>query len=140
MDAHTVLQRPCQQAVGIGLPQVGLGDKGQLVQVGHALDIIRGQPLLLHLFAVVGHVVPHIAHLLHQALALPGAELLLAGTFNLRLIITFHGDHLSSILESILFLARKRIKKNSVPFVHRGITAGSRNTRKPERLITSQPA
>ena len=35
LDAHAVLQRPGQQAVGVGLPQVVLGDEGQLVEVVH---------------------------------------------------------------------------------------------------------
>ena len=90
LNAHAVLQRTRDQTVRIGFAQVVLGDEGQLVQVVDALDIVRRYALFFHLLTVVRHVIPHIAHLLNQALVLPCEDLLPAGTFDFRLIIAFH--------------------------------------------------
>ena len=90
LDADAVLQGPGQQAVGVGLPQVVLGEEGELVEVLHALYVVGGDALLLHLLPVVGDGVPHVPHLLDQALVLPGQDLLPAGTLDLRLVVTFH--------------------------------------------------
>ena len=54
VDADTLGQGLGQQAVGIALPQVGLGDKGQLMQVLDAVDVVGGHALLVHLGAVIG--------------------------------------------------------------------------------------
>ena len=95
LDADTVLQGLGQQAVGVCLPQVVLGKKGQLVEILHAPDVLGGEALFLHLFAVVGDVVPDMAHLLYQALVLPGQDLFPAGALDLRLIVTLHWLSLS---------------------------------------------
>ena len=42
LDAHGLLQRNGQQAVGICVSQVGFGQEGQLVQVVHRADVRRG--------------------------------------------------------------------------------------------------
>ncbi len=94
LNAHAVLQRRGQQAVGVGVPQVVLGEEGQLVQVLHALDVRGGHALFLHLLAVVGHIVPHMLYLLDQALVLPRQDLLPRGALNFRLIVTLHRDGL----------------------------------------------
>ena len=111
LDAHAVLQGLGHQAIGIGLPQVGFGDKGQLMQVFRPLDVLGGQALGLHLLAVVGHIVPHMLYLLDQTLVLPSLDLfprrgLLDQTLvlpsldlfprrglDLGLVVPFHWDH-----------------------------------------------
>ena len=90
LNAHTVRQGLGQQAVGIGIPQVVLGEEGQLIEVLHALDAVRRDPLFLHLPAIVGHVVPHVPHLLYQALVLPRQDLLPGGGLNFGLVVAFH--------------------------------------------------
>ena len=86
MDADTLGQGLGQQAVGIALPQVGLGDKGQLMQVLDAVDVVGGHALLVHLGAVIGDVIVDVADLLDQALALQSPQLVLGHGFDLRLI------------------------------------------------------
>jgi hypothetical protein len=95
LDADALLQGLGHQPIGVGLPQVGLGDKGELVQVVAGLDVVRGKALLLHLLAVVGHIVPDVAHLLHKPLVLPGLDLLPGCALDFRLIISFHWNHSS---------------------------------------------
>ena len=60
------------------------------MQVIHALNILRQNPLLLHLFAVIGYIVPHMAHLLYQPFILPCKNLLPVRGFNFFLVIPFH--------------------------------------------------
>ena len=86
VDADTLGQGLGQQAVGIALPQVGLGDKGQLMQVLDAVDVVGGHALLVHLGAVIGDVIVDVADLLDQALALQSPQLVLGHGFDLRLI------------------------------------------------------
>lgn len=86
VDADTLGQGLGQQAVGIALPQVGLGDKGQFMQVLDAVDVVRGHALLVHLGAVIGDVIVDVADLLDQALALQSPQLVLGHGFDLRLI------------------------------------------------------
>ena len=93
LDAHAVLQGLGHQAVGIGLPQVGFGDKGQLMQVFRPLDVLGGQALGLHLLAVVGHIVPHMLYLLDQTLVLPSLDLFPRRGLDLGLVVPFHWDH-----------------------------------------------
>ena len=93
LDAYAVLQGLGQQTVGIGVPQVGFGHKGQLIEILRPLDVLRGHPLGLHLLAVVGHIVPHVLDLLDQALILPSLDLLPRGGLDLGLVVPFHWDH-----------------------------------------------
>ena len=95
LDAHALLQGLGYQPVGVGLPQVGLGDEGQLVQVVAGADVVRGEALLLHLLAVVGHIVPDVAHLLHKPLILPGLDLFPGRALDLGLVVSFHWNHSS---------------------------------------------
>ena len=76
-----------QKAVGISLPQVVLAEERQLVQIGNALNVCGGQALFFHFFAVVGHIVPHMLHLLDKTLVLPLLNLFTGSGFNFRLII-----------------------------------------------------
>ncbi len=93
LDAHAVLQGHAHQAVGVGLPQVGLGEEGELVEVVTGPDVGGGDSLRLHLLPVVGHVVPDMLDLRHQTLILPGLDLLPGGGLDLRLVIPFHWNH-----------------------------------------------
>ena len=113
LDADAVLQGHPHQPVGVSIPQVRLGEEGQLVQVVAGLDIRRCDPLLLHLFAVVGHVVPHMLDLLYQALVLPGLDLFPGRSLDLRLIIAFQWNHPSLVFIFLLFHAKKESKKFS---------------------------
>ena len=94
MDTDAILQRSGQKAIRIGVPQVALGEKGKLMEVLDAVDILRGDPLFLHLGAVIRDVVIDMANLLDQAFTLQFANLLLGHGLNFRLI---HG-HETSIL------------------------------------------
>ena len=94
LDTDAVLQRSGQKAIRIGVPQVALGEKGKLMEVLDAVDILRGDPLFLHLSAVIRDVVIDMANLLDQAFTLQFANLLLGHGLNFRLI---HG-HEKSIL------------------------------------------
>ena len=86
LDAHAVAQGLAQQAIGICLPQVALADKGEFMQIFHAVDVVGGDPFLLHLGAVVGYVVIDMAHLGHQTLALQRPQLVLGHGLDFRLI------------------------------------------------------
>ena len=90
LDADTVLQRDRQQAVGISLPEISFGEEGELFQIIHRLDIVRGDALFFHLFPVVGDIVPHVTDLLHETLGLDGPDLFAACAFDRFLIILFH--------------------------------------------------
>ena len=104
LNPHAVPQGRGQKAVGVGVPQVVLGEEGQLVEVLHAPDVLRGDPLLLHLFAVVGDLVPDMADLFDQALVLPGQELLPGGCFNFALIVALHSGSPFVSISVCLFL------------------------------------
>ena len=103
LDAHAVLEGLAHQAVGICLPQVGLAEKGQLVQIVDGLDVVGGDALFLHLFAVVGHVVPDMFYLLEQTLVLQPRDILAGHALDLRLIIPFHKNHSLSFGAMIAF-------------------------------------
>ena len=90
LDADAVFQGPGQQAVRIGVSQVVLGQERQLAQILHALDVLRGEAFFLHFCTVVGHIVPHMAHLSDQALVLPCQDLLPVRGLDFFLIVPFH--------------------------------------------------
>ena len=60
------------------------------MQIVDALDVIRCDTLLFHLFAVVGYILPYMVYLLYQFLVLNGYDLFPRSTFNLFLEIVFH--------------------------------------------------
>ena len=93
VDTHAFGAGHRHQAVGIVVPQVGLGGEGQLIQVGGGLDVLGSHALFLHLLAVGRDIVPHMAHLLNQALVLPGLDLFPRGALDLGLEISLHGYH-----------------------------------------------
>ena len=93
VDADHVLLGHAHHPEGIALPQVVLGEEGQLIQVVDGLDVVGGDPLLLHLLPVVGHVVPHMADLLDQLLVLDLDDLFPGSALDLRLIVVFHSYH-----------------------------------------------
>ena len=64
LSAEAVRQRDTNEAVGMGLSQVGIGEEGKLVEVGQTLDVGGGKTLGLHLLPVVGDVVPDMLYLL----------------------------------------------------------------------------
>ena len=105
MDTHAFGAGHRHQSVGIVVPQVGLGGEGQLIQVGGGLDVLGSHALFLHLLAVGRDIVPHMAHLLDQALILPGTNLLPRGAFNLGLIIPFQWIHPSLVYLVILLFS-----------------------------------
>ena len=93
MQPHHILHGNGKQPIGIGIPQVLFIGKGQLVQVVHRLNVLRTNSLFVHQLFVIRHVVIGMAHLLDQALILPGTNLLPRGAFNLGLIIPFQWIH-----------------------------------------------
>ena len=90
LDTNTLRHRLACQAIGICLPQVVLGQEGQLMQVSGTLNICRSQALFFHFFAVVGYIIPNMLHLLDQTLVLPSLDLLTGSSFDFRLIILCH--------------------------------------------------
>ena len=92
LDADTFAQGLGHEAVGVALPQVILGDEGELVQILDALDVIGGHTLGFHLLAVVGDIVPNMLDLFDQAFTLEGAQLFLGHGFDFRLVHC-HSDH-----------------------------------------------
>ena len=91
MDAHAILQGHGQQPRGVLVPQIVLGEEGQLMQVLDALDVRRRYALGLHLGPVVRHPVPHVLYLLDQFFRLQLLDSLPGHGLDLRLIITlFH--------------------------------------------------
>ena len=54
VDADAIIQGHTSQTMGIGIPQIGLGKKRQLVQIINGLDVIDGDTLFFHLCPVVG--------------------------------------------------------------------------------------
>ena len=87
LDAYAVGEGFCQKAVGILIPQIILLEEGQFVQILHPFDIVGGDAFFLHQRAVVGYVVPYMANLTAQTLALQGAHLLIGHGFDFFLII-----------------------------------------------------
>ena len=90
LNADTIGQRLCQQAIGILILQVILGDKGQLVQILHTMDILRLYACCIHFIAVKFYIVIYILYLLDQTLALQCLQLVYRHGLNFRLIIMLH--------------------------------------------------
>ena len=90
LNAHRLREGNAQKAVGIRLPQIVLGKKREQVQVVDGLNVLRRDPLFLHLFPIVGDRIPHVPDLTKQPLVLEPDDLLPRGAFDLRLIIPFH--------------------------------------------------
>ena len=90
VDTDTLIHGLANQATGIGLAQVVLGQERKLVQILCALNVRRGHTLFFHFLAVVRDIVPHMLHLLDKTLVLPGFDLLTGSSFNLGLIILCH--------------------------------------------------
>ena len=64
LDTDAVCYRPGHKPIGIGFPQVVLGEEGEFVEVLNTLDVVGGDPLFFHLLALVGNVVIDIKELL----------------------------------------------------------------------------
>ena len=90
LNPHAVLQRNCQQAIGICLSQILLRQEGQLVKIVNGFDVIGSHSLFLHQMPVIRYIFIDSFHCGDQALILPGSNLIPAGTFNFGLIITLH--------------------------------------------------
>ena len=105
MQPHHILHGNGKQPIGICFPQVLFIGKGQLVQVVHRLNVLRTHSLFVHQLLVIRHVVIGMAHLLDQALILPGTNLLPRGAFNLGLIIPFQWIHPSLVYLVILLFS-----------------------------------
>ena len=99
VDADTVLQRHCKQAVGICVAQVGFAEERELVKIVPAFDIVGREARRFHFRAVIGDIVPDVAHLPDEPLILPAFDLLGAGAFDFFLIIVFHGRSLCFVAE-----------------------------------------
>ena len=89
LDAYAVGQGLGQKSVGVLIPQIGFGEEGQLMQILHATDVVGSQPLFLHQGAIVGHVVPYVAHLFTETFALQRPHLLIRHGFDFFLIVLF---------------------------------------------------
>ena len=94
MDADTVRKGHAKQSVRVSVPQVGFAEEGELVKIVDGLDIVQGYALFFHFLTVVGHVVPHMCHLLEEALILQSTQIFIGHGFNFRLEILFHLNHL----------------------------------------------
>ena len=90
LNPHAVLQGHTQQAIGIGLPQIVLAQKRQLVQIRHTLDIRRRHTLFFHFLPVVRHIVPNMLHLSHQPLILQLSQLIMGHSLNFLLVVISH--------------------------------------------------
>ena len=64
LDADAALQRGRKKAVGVRFAQVVLREEGEQADIVEALDVLGRDALFFHLFAVVGHVVVDVLHLL----------------------------------------------------------------------------
>ena len=104
LDAHAVGQRAGQHTIGVRLPQVCLGEERQLVQILHAVDILRLDPGFVHQVPVVGHIGIDMLHRLNQLFRLQRPDLLLRHCFDLRLIIVFFAHRITSLYCSIFTL------------------------------------
>ena len=82
---------------GIGVPQILLGGKGELLQVVDGLDVLGTQPYLVKFFLVEGHVLVAVLDHLHQPLGLDLAQRLPGGAFDFRLEIIWHGSSILSL-------------------------------------------
>ena len=90
LDANAVLQVRAQQAVGIGVPQVGFAEERKLLDVIHGFDIVRSDAFFFHQVMIVGDVVPYVADLLTQLFVLDLQNFLPGRRFDFRLEIPFH--------------------------------------------------
>ena len=90
LDAHSLFQGHAQQAVGIGVPQIGLGQKGQLGQVLNGPDVLGLYALFVHHPGVVGYMFVNVLDLLDELFILPGDDLVSGRTLDLRLVIMLH--------------------------------------------------
>ena len=80
----------------------------------HPPDILRGQSFFLHQMAVVGHIVPHMANLLHNLFILDLQDLLPGRRFDLRLVVSFH--IIASFCSFDQVPGRKGFQKKSTAF------------------------
>ena len=92
VDADAVGEVGCQQAVGVGFPQVRFGEEGQLFDVLHAPDVLRLHALGIHQLSVVSHVVVNVLDLFDDLLVLDRKDLFPGCRLDFLLIIVFHGD------------------------------------------------
>ncbi|MPM78476.1 hypothetical protein SDC9_125487 [bioreactor metagenome] len=92
VQAHDVLERYGEHAVGVGVPQILLVGKRQFLEVVDALDIVRRHPRRLHPLAVELNALIHAAHGGKQPLVLQFADLLARSGLDLPLIIVLHGS------------------------------------------------
>ena len=64
LDADAALQGGRKKTIGVRFAQVVLCEEGEQADVVEALDVLGRDALFFHLFAVVGHVVVDVLHLL----------------------------------------------------------------------------
>ena len=84
LDAHDVVQRRGEQAVGELVAQVGLLHEGQVFEIVHIADVLGADALGVHARAVDGNVVVFVFHRPAQALGLEGVKLIAADGFHFR--------------------------------------------------------
>ena len=87
MDPGQVVPGHGDKPEGIGIPQILLGGKGELLQVVDGPDVLGTQAYLVKFFLVEGHVLVAVLDHLHQPLGLDLAQRPPGGAFDFRLEI-----------------------------------------------------
>ena len=90
LDADTILQGLCQKSVRVGIPQIRLGEEGELVQVLNAVDVFGLHAFFVHQITVIGHIFVDMFDLFDQFFRLKLFDFFNGQGLDFFLVVAFH--------------------------------------------------